>query len=271
MPENSNHRVIRDIEYVNRNGAGLALDLHLPPGGANHPVVVKIPGGGWFECNKIYVPRFLLDHGFAVACINYRVSGEAIAPANIRDCMAAVRWVRRHAGQYQLDPGRIGAYGKSAGGHLAALLGAATGVAGLDEDAGDPDAVPATVRAVCDICGPTDLNRMAIPEVAAQFAQLRKVTDQYLGGPVTQRHALARLVSPMTYVSAGYPPALLIHGDQDPVVPVEESILFHQALQKAGANSRLLVVKGGKHSNLDEPSEDIITRFFVDHLRNAAG
>jgi len=270
MSENSNHRVIRDIEYVSRNGARLMLDLYLPLKGAGHPVVVGIPGGGWFECEKQHVPRFLLDHGFAMACINYRVSGEAIAPANIRDCMAAVRWVRQHAGQHQLDPGRIGAYGSSAGGHLAALLGAATGIAGLDEYADDPDALPATVQAVCDVCGPTDLNRMAVPEIAAQFARLREVTDQYLGGPVTQRHALARLVSPLTYASASYPPALLIHGDQDPVVPVEESILFHQALEKAGADSQLRVVKGGKHGNVDEPSADVITRFFVDQLRNKA-
>lgn len=258
-------RTIENIEYVNRAGTGLCLDLHLPAeGNGPWPVVVGIPGGGWYECAKTGFPVFLVDHGFAMACIDYRVSGVAIAPANVHDCKAALRWVRANARQYGLDPARVGVYGTSAGGHLAALVGVSGGVAALEGDGAVPGAA---VQAFCDVCGPTDLARAGLPEMRQKFQALYEVTSKYLGGPVADRGELARLVSPMTYVSKDSPPALLLHGDADPIVPVEESLLFHAAMQKAGARCSLRVVKGAGHSWLLEEAADSIVAFFKDTLR----
>ena len=159
---------ICDLEFVNREGQALCLDLHLPAAAAGPvPVIVGIPGGGWRQTTRKSVPLFLANHGFALACVDYRGSETAKAPANLLDCKAAVRWLRANAARYQLDAERIGAYGASAGGHLAALLGCTAGVCALEADAGDPPAVSSAVQAVCEVCGPTDLARCATPEIKA--------------------------------------------------------------------------------------------------------
>ena len=237
-------RLIKDLPYAWYPNPTLRLDLYLPD---NHPgplpVILWVCGGGWRGSSKENATVWLVDHGFALAAIEYRVSGEAIAPANIHDCKAAVRWLRAHAAAHGLDPERIGAFGASAGGHLVALLGASHGVPALEGDGGNPHESSA-VRAVCDFCGPSDLTRIAIPAVRQQFALLYEVTAQYLGGQVEQRSELARLVSPLTYASRSTPPMLIVHGREDDVVPVEESIILHEALRKAGADVALQVRDG---------------------------
>lgn len=262
------HKKTENLEYVNRGGTGLFLDLHFPATSSGPlPVVVGLPGGGWRGCSKESVPPFLLDHGFAMACINYRVSSNAIAPANIQDCKAAVSWVRANAQRYGLNPARIGVYGASAGGHLAALLGASTGVKELEGSDGKLLSPSAAVQAVCAVCGPMDLTRIAIPEVRSRFPVLYEVTEQYLGGPVAERAELARLVSPLSYASKQCPPTLLIHGAADPTVPVEESIIYHEALQKVGARCSLRVIDGAGHGWLHEKTGDLIGLFFNEILR----
>ena len=123
------NKIVENLEYADRAGMKLCMDLHFPAHGSDLlPVVLGIPGGGWRGCSKQSVPLFLADYGFAMACINYRVSGDAIAPANILDCKDAVRWLKVNGTRYGLDPNRIGVYGASAGGHLAAMLGVSSGV-----------------------------------------------------------------------------------------------------------------------------------------------
>lgn len=261
------HRTIKDIEYTKHRGVTLCLDLHLPAEARGLlPVVVGVPGGGWRSCSKALPPRFLVDHGFAMACVDYRVSGTAIAPANIHDCKAAVRWLRANAARYRLNPDRIGVYGASAGGHLAALLGSSSGAQELEENTGNPSLPSSAVQAVCAVCGPMDLTRIGIPEIRERFQVLYEVTEKYLGGPVLQRTELARQVSPLTYVSRRCPPMLLIHGAADIVVPVEESVIFHEALTKAGATSSLRVIDGMGHSWLAEQTADEVASFFSKHL-----
>jgi len=224
-------KTIRNLEYVDRPGGALCLDLHLPENAAGPvPVIVGLPGGGWRQCAKEVVPTYLAEHGFALACINYRVSSVAIAPAALYDGKAAVRWLRANATRHELDPARVGVYGGSAGGHLAVLLGVTSGRKELEEDGADNAAPSSAVQAVCAACAPSDLTRIAIPEIRAQFPLLYDVTSQFLDGPVEQRTELARLMSPLTYASPECPPIFLIHGDADDVVPIEESLIFHAAL-----------------------------------------
>ncbi|NQU12050.1 alpha/beta hydrolase [bacterium] len=254
--------MIKNLPYTDCDGRKLRLDLYRPADGAGPwPVILWVCGGGWRGCSKDDPPRWLAECGFALASIEYRVSGEAIAPANIHDCKAAVRWLRAHAGEHRLDPERIGAWGGSAGGHLVALLGVSHGVAELEGTGGNPDWSSA-VRAACDFCGPSDLTRMAIPAVRQRFAVLYEVTAQYLGGPVEERLDLARLVSPITYASKSSPPLLIVHGQDDDVVPVEESLELHEALQQAGADVTLQVRERTGHGLDVQARDDLVLAFF---------
>ena len=241
--------VIRDLQYACPDGFPLHLDLCLPAeNGGTFPVVVWICWGGWCECDKRWAPfsSLLVANGFATAAIRYRTSHEALAPASIQDCKAAVRWLRANAAHYNLDPDRIGAWGSSAGGHLAALLGVSAGVPELEGNGGHAE-YSSAVKAVCDFNGPSDLTRVAIPEIREKYQDLYKVTECYLGGPVAERCDLARMVSPLTYVTRGSPPMLIFHGSADTVVPVEESELLYKAMRCAGAKAELDVLPGAEH------------------------
>jgi len=261
-------KTIKDIQYSSPDGVPLRLDIHLPSG-ANEPlpVILVIPGGGWSSCSKECEPG-LARAGFAAVCINYRVSSIAIAPANIHDCKAAVRWVKSNAAEYGLNPVRVGVYGVSAGGHLAMMMGCSHGVKELEGKGEEHQTSRGSeVQAVCAVCGPTDLTRIAIPEIRRGFPDLYEVTQRYLGAPVLERLELARLVSPLTYASPNCPPMMLIHGDADAIVPVEESLIFHEALRKAGARTSLRIVEGGPHSSLWEQTADDVIAFFTKNLR----
>jgi acetyl esterase/lipase len=249
-----NMKLINDLTYVTYPEQSLQLDLHLPdesPGPL--PVVLFIPGGGWRNCGKDYSYPWLNEAGFALACMNYRVSGDATAPANLHDCLAALAWLREHAGEYGLDADRIGVWGSSAGGHLAALVGSWPQAGGNART---------QVRAICDFCGPTDLTRIAIPEIREQFPTLYEVTEQYLGGPVEERADLARQMSPLSYVSKELPPVLIVHCRGDAVVPVEESLIYYDALKEAGADATLRILELDSHGVPIDEVKDEVAAFF---------
>ena len=225
----------------------LRLDLRIPPHGNRLPLVLYIPMGGMRSCDKTTAPWWLTSMGFAMASIECRVSREAPAPAPVHDCKEAVRWLRFHAREYGYCADAIGVWGHSAGGHLAALLGTSGGITELEGDGGHLD-VSSRVQAVCDECGaPHDIGSSAQPSVKAKFAGVAENLRLYLGGPVEERVELARLVSPQTYVSSHNPPMLLIHGGADAVVPVEDTIAFHDALRAAGVKTTLRVLPGVGH------------------------
>jgi len=255
-------QTFEDLPYADYNGRTLLLDLYLPGNGNElRPAVIWISGGGWRSCSRQTQATFLVEHGFVLASIDYRISDDATAPANVYDCKAAVRWMRASAAKYLIDTNRIGVFGASAGGHLAALLGGSNGLKELEGDGGNTNQ-SSDVRAACDFCGPSDLTRIAIPEIHKQFELLYDVTAQYLGGPVEQRSKLARLVSPLTYVSKSFAPILIIHGSADNVVPVEESLVLHEALQKAGTDTTLRVLEGAGHGWDWKMTNETVLAFF---------
>lgn len=239
--------IFADIPYTQTPQRPLRLDLRVPCSDRRLPLVLCIPMSGMSECVKEHAPWWLTEHGFAMASIEARVSSEAIAPAAVHDCKAAVRWLRAHANQYGYAPDAIGVWGHSAGGHLAALLGTSGDVADL-EGAGGNAGISSRVQAVCDECGaPHNLTWFGRPEVKARFLYVAGNLGRYLGGPVEERSELARLVSPQTYVSVNCPPMLLIHGANDDVVPVEETANFHQALKSAGVDATLQILSDSGH------------------------
>jgi hypothetical protein len=154
-------RTVADITYATVNGKALALDLDLPPGPGPFPVIVWIHGGAWAEGDKADgPPAFYAELGYAVARVNYRLSGDAVFPAQLFDVKGAVRWLHANAAKYALDGDHIDAWGASAGAHLASLLGKTGGVVDLEGDTGGNLDRSSRVTGVVDWFGPTDFLQM---------------------------------------------------------------------------------------------------------------
>jgi len=263
-------RAVRGLDYGGNGLESQTLDLYLPERAQGLlPLVVWIHGGGWQSNSKSNCrPALAIPaRGYALASINYRLTDAGPFPIQIEDCRAAIRWLRSHASRYGIDPDRIGAWGPSAGGHLAALLGTA-GDAKRWDRAGGNTRVSARIQAVCDYYGPTDF-------LAAIKAGATDQSDaKLLGGPPAEKRDVAREASPVTYVSRDDPPFLIVHGDQDRTVPLEQSKILYERLKECGVEATLLVVKNGKHGNWGtdvQPSPDrildIVVAFFDKHLK----
>lgn len=263
-------KALRDLAYVENGHARQKLDLYVPERATNAlPVVIWIHGGGWKGGSKDGCPPLrqgFVQRGYAVASVGYRLSGDAIFPAQIEDCKAAIRWLRAHAKEYGVDPERFGVWGSSAGGHLVALLGTSG-----DEKAFDVGAnlgVSSRVQAVCDFFGPTDLlqmDRHARPGAPFKHDDAASPEASLIGGPIQENKAKAARVNPLTYVSTNaLPPFLIVHGDADPLVPHHQSELLFEALKKAGGNVRFHTIKGAGHGQGFGGGEitDMVNAFF---------
>jgi acetyl esterase/lipase len=225
----------------------LLLDLYLPGRPESAPLVVFLHGGGWLRGDRSMVsPQFaswrpgplarLAAAGFAVASVDYRLSGEARFPAQLEDVSAAVGWLTGRAAEYGFDAGRIVLWGESAGAHLAALLGL--------------QSTGPRVRGVIDWYGPADL--LALDEqVGAAGALTDDPLDtreaRLLGAPVAEVPELARAASPVSQVRAGAPPFLIAHGTADQAVPFAQSATLAAALAEAGVGVRFEAVDGADH------------------------
>jgi acetyl esterase/lipase len=263
----------RDLVYKRINGRALTLDLYCPQKASSPlPVILWIHGGGWGKGRKEqHSPAIsLLNDGYAVASIEYRLSGEAPFPAQIEDCKAAVRWLRANAAKYNLDADRIGAWGHSAGGHLSALLGTSGGVQELEGN-GDNMSYSSRVQAVCDVSGPADLLRLyhdASDASTGTRPKARSYIDALLGGPADQNKTKAMAASPITYVSKDDPPFLIIHGKKDSSVPPTQGELLAAALKAAGVETTLEITPQG-HSVGGQRFRPIVRAFFYKYLKKS--
>lgn len=235
---------IRDIPYVTGATRSRMLDIYLPDVRTNpRPLMIWIHGGGWRSGDKSSPPGLgLLLRGYIVASINYRLSSEALFPAQIFDCKAAIRFLRAHAREYGLLPNRIGVWGDSAGGQLAALLGTTNGCREYEGSEGiiGPSS---DVQAVCDWYGPSDF--LQTTDWSGPGAS---AVNLLLGGSLTLQLQAARFASPAEQVGRGaLVPFLIMHGDQDRYVPIHQSQELFQRLQAAGANVRFVVLPRAGH------------------------
>jgi acetyl esterase/lipase len=198
-----------------------------------------------------------------MASINYRLSGEAVFPAQIEDCKAAVRWLRAHAAMYRLDPNHFAAWGASAGGLLAAMLGTTGNI--RDFDVGENLAFSSRVQAVADFFGPIDLTRLRPASMGAG-----SVESRFIGCTIKDNPNKARRASPISYVTKDCPPFLVVHGDADPIVPYTQSVLLTAALNGAGVPVTFYTVKGAKHGGFHDPQVPWLTSaFFAKYLKPA--
>lgn len=242
----------RDVEYANVDGVPLLLDLYLPAtDNGPAPVIVWIHGGGWRAGTKAGGPAARQSlRGYAVASINYRLSDVATHPAQINDCKAAVRWLRAHADEYNLNPERIGAWGSSAGGHLAAFLGTSGDVAELEGDVGGNLQFSSRVQAVVDWYGPAELLTMdeqALPCSALCHTCADSPESLMVGCTIASCPDRANEASPIHYVTSDEPPFLIHHGTNDCTVPPLQSQVLHDALVASGVDVSLTFIEGAGH------------------------
>lgn len=247
--------VEQDVVYAKASGRDLLLDIayHRPTTRAR-PAVVHIHGGGWRNGSKSV--RNALDFaraGYVGVSINYRLSGDAPFPAGVHDCKAAIRWVRANASRYGVDPGHIGVIGGSAGGHLCALLGTSGGDPYLEGNLGNLD-YSSRVQCVIDQWGPTDFLHM--DDVPGSIHHLGPSSPEslWIGGQITEHKDQVRRANPITYIDAKDSPILIIHGEEDRTVIINQSELLYDALQKAGVVTKFVRVKNGGHGLRPTPA-----------------
>jgi acetyl esterase/lipase len=256
-------RYIPDLAYGEVPGfRPLELDLYRPDAPSPAPVIVHVHGGGWRRGSRRHpLPRLgadfyqrLAGQGFAVAAVDYRLSGEAVYPAAVEDVRAAVGWIRKQAADYDLDAGRVFLWGDSAGGHLA-LMTALTGT--------DVQGVVAWFP-VTDLAGLTSDVAAAggVPDPGPESREAL-----FLGAPAADVPDLAREASPVAHPSAAAPPVLLMHGAADDLVPPAQSIRLARALTAAGATVEFELVPGATHFWNGAEDVDAIVRRSVEFLR----
>ena len=260
----------RDLAYITNGHARQKLDLYLPRSEAKLPLIIVIHGGAFSAGDKVGEnPAPFLAEGYAVASLNYRLSQDAIFPAQIEDCKAAVRWLRANAAKYNLDPDRFGAWGSSAGGHLVAMLGT-TGETKVF-DVGENLDVSSRVQAVADWFGPTDFIQMDAHRLPN--GQVHDAADspesRLIGGPIQQSKEKVAKANPITYITKNTPPFLIAHGDSDPLVPHHQSELLEAALKKVEVPVTFYTVKGGGHGFRDATADSMRREFFAKYLKSA--
>ncbi|MEP6693476.1 MAG: alpha/beta hydrolase [Chloroflexota bacterium] len=257
-------KTVADIPYATVNGKTLLLDLDLPVGPGPFPVIVWIHGGAWAEGDKAGGPAaFYATLGYAVARVNYRLSGEAVFPAQLFDVKGAVRWLRANAGKYALDPDRIDAWGASAGAHLAALLGTTGGVADLEGDIGGNLDRSSRVSAVIDWYGPTDFLRMdeqmvCVPPRRVKADSPRSGESLLVGCQISTCPEKAKRANPIVHVTQDDAPFLIVHGMHDCTVPHGQSQLLYDALKAAGVDATLRLVPNADHGSPEIFAPDIL-------------
>jgi acetyl esterase/lipase len=263
-----NVAIERDIEYGKAGTTSLKLDVLRPkqPAKTPLPVIVHVHGGGWLGGDKAQGIKLLAPYvasgDYSAVTINYRLSQEAIWPAQIHDCKAALRWVRANAKKYDFDPERIAVWGGSAGGHLVSMLGTTADQKEFEGNSGTPGQ-STRVTCVLDFCGPTDLRNIQ-PEEKAVLPMLR----QLLGGMPEEKPEAAKSASPIVFVHKNCPPFLIVHGTADRLVPFQQATIFYDALKAAGVEATLVKIDGGGHDSPGKLADRAVVREFLDkHLR----
>ena len=274
------------IEYASVEGfRPLQLDLYLPaPSASPSPVIVYFHGGGWSvgtrrrfgRAFKPWQPTALervAAAGFAIATVDYRLTGEAVFPAQLHDAKAAVRWVRANAEALNIDPTRVVAWGESAGGHIAALVGLTSDRRELEGTISDLG-FSSAVSGVVEFYAPTDLLAGAEqrhPESDGDPNSAESSESRLIGAALIDRPDLARAASPVTYAHAGAPPFHIEHGTDDRMVPFGQAESLAAALQAVGVPVELVAIEGADHFWTGAPDLEAIFNRSLDFVRRITG
>ncbi|WP_319529634.1 alpha/beta hydrolase [uncultured Cohaesibacter sp.] len=257
------------------------LDLYLPDGttpDGGWPLIVFIHGGAWMQCDKrdiqIIGPLRLLERGYALASVNYRLSSEAIFPAQIFDVKAAIRMLRAKAGSFGLDPDRFAVWGCSAGAHLAALTGATNDVAVMEDLHMGYEGSSSSVQAVVDFYGPTKLDQMDEFMTQTQAGDIDHMMDgspesRLLGGIPDSKPGHVIAANPETWITPKCPPFFFAHAPKDPIVPVQHSVMLSQKITAIAGEgqARLVFVENAGHAGPEFDVPELLEAVgdFLDH------
>jgi acetyl esterase/lipase len=241
------YRIVPNVTYHTASNFEAKLDVYTPRQASGPvPTVIYIHGGWWISGSKegsmLNILPYL-ERGFAAVNVEYRLRRVALAPAAVEDCLCALRWVIRNAKEYNFDVNRIVVSGGSAGGHLALTTGMVPASAGLDREC--PGQEILRVAAIVNWYGVSDVNDVI------EGPNMHPNAVSWLGSQ-PDRDAIAKRVSPLTYVRAGQPPVLTVHGDKDAVVPYSHAVRLHEALARTGVSNQLITIPGGGHGGFDE-------------------
>ena len=259
-----------DIPYKQIGNLTLYIDLYMPENEINPPLIMWIHGGAWmYGDRKSPIMLWQVERGYALASIEYRLSGAGVFPDHIIDCKDALVYLKENAAKYGYNAARIAVAGDSAGGHLAALMGTSDGHADWE-----PQNTDCSVQAVIDYYGPTSLGKEWEGLDDKGLEDPDSVQSQLLGAFVfsAQGKSRAAAANPITYIDGSEPPFLILHGDADDVVPYKQSILLRDALESAGVPVSLHRVYGGGHG-FQESYTDIkaVVDVFLDYCLRKNG
>lgn len=247
MSESSPER-IRDIEYARIGDRSLELDLYLPEGDSVDGIIVWIHGGAWRSGSKDKVPVLdLLERGWAIASVDYRLSGEARFPAQIHDIKAAIRFLRAKSESLGIRSENVFIMGSSAGGHLAALAGVSNGHRKLEGLVGDYRSERSDIQGIVSLYGASNLTTILHQSTPHGLSVRGPALDLFIGGQPDVLVEATRLASPVFHVDANDPPLLMIHGDQDPQMPINQSHELEGAYESVGAPVVFEALHGAKH------------------------
>jgi len=265
---------LTNLSYATRSPTQ-KLDIHLPTSGVKpYPVVVWLHAGGWWTGDKTlglsHPARQLLSQGIAVVSVNYRLSGEARFPAQIHDVKAAVRWVRARASTYGFNPNRIGAWGLSAGGHLAALLGTSTGIAALTDLTMGNATMSEQVKTVVVWAGPMNFLNLDA-QLALNGCPLYNGTGHdapsspeslLMGAQITTIPTAVSAASPRAYVTLGDPKFLVQHGKLDCTIPYQQADGLVNRIRNVIGTAQVQydLFPTGKHGGLEFTNTTNVTR-----------
>ena len=263
---------LSNVEYARVDEQPLLLDLYIAPEAeAPNPLIVWVHGGAWRAGSKADVPiQALVERGFSIASIDYRLSPVARFPAQVHDIKAAIRFLRAHAAKHQFDSQRFVVAGSSAGGHLAALVGVSNGHKELEGTVGDHLTVSSNVQAIVSFFGASNLETILAQSTPHGLSVRVPALQLLLGGQPTEQPELAKLASPVTHVDDRDPPLLLIHGDQDPQMPINQSHELEGAYQRVKRPCQFEVIHGGAHGGprfFDSARLELMEKFIRQSLR----
>ncbi|KKB72891.1 MULTISPECIES: prolyl oligopeptidase family serine peptidase [Bacillus] len=278
---NSYIQLIPNIEFLKAGDTSLTLNLlvYRNPMDAlfgrkgnqeKYPLMIYLQGSGWGWSKQdtfAFIPQLVqfAEQGYVVASVQYRGSGEAVFPAQLHDVKTAVRFLKANASRFNIDPGRVGVWGDSSGGHLALLLGLTEGIEEFEGN--EYRHVSSKVHAVADWFGPTDLLSMSKYPSIFDHDSPDSPESKLIGGAVQENRERARKASPIHYVHKDAPPILIMHGDQDDIVPYEQSVQMFHALKREGCDAVMYKINDAGHSGFTQAHIlDVVKSFFRKHL-----